>query len=124
MTKTSMTIEDLIRNGENSLVEFKNEKFHPGSLAKVVVAFANMYGGDVLIGVEDDGCISGVSDKAIEEKIVTICRNNITPPIIPIITSARIEDKKIYQVTVNKGEYKPYRVKTTNKFYATITRCQ
>lgn len=112
-----MSVEDLIHQGENSFVEFKNEHFHPDSLAKVVVAFANMQGGTILIGVEDNGLISGVSSKDIEEKIITICRNNVTPPLIPLITSVRVEEKIVYQVAINKGTYKPYKVKTTNKFY-------
>ena len=112
-----MTVTDLIRDGENSFVEFKNEQFHPDSLAKVVVAFANMQGGTILIGVEDAGYISGVSSKSVEERIVTICRNNVIPPIIPLITSVRLDDKMVYQVVIEKGTYKPYKVKTTNKFY-------
>jgi ATP-dependent DNA helicase RecG len=98
-----MSVETLIRNGENSLVEFKNEHVHPDSLAKEIVAFANTYGGDIFIGVEDDGSISGVSSKTTEERIITICRNNIGPPIIPLITSLTVERKKIYQITVTKG---------------------
>ncbi len=112
-----MEIPALIRNGENSFVEFKNEQVHADSLAKVVVAFANMQGGTVLIGVDDDGQISGVSSKDVEERIVSICRNNVSPPVIPLITSSRIDDKLVYQVTIEKGTYKPYKVKTTNKFF-------
>jgi ATP-dependent DNA helicase RecG len=115
--KDAMRIADLIRDGENSFVEFKNEQFHSDSLAKVVVAFANMQGGTILIGIEDDGRISGVSSKSVEERIVTICRNNVMPPIIPLITSVRLSDKTVYQVVIEKGTYKPYNVKTTNKFY-------
>lgn len=112
-----MTIPELIRNGENSLVEFKNEQAHPDSLAKAVVAFANMQGGTLLIGVEDDGRVSGVSSKDVEKRLITICRNNITPPIISIIRSVQIEGKTVYQVMIEKGVHKPYKVKTSNKFY-------
>lgn len=117
MEKRVKDIDALIRNGENSLVEFKHEQFHADSLAKVIVAFANTHGGDILIGVEDDGQVSGVNDKSVEEKIVQICRNNVSPPLLPLITSATITGKKLYRVTIEKGAYKPYKVKTTNKFY-------
>jgi ATP-dependent DNA helicase RecG len=76
---------ELITLGENSQIEFKSGEFRNESLAKEIVAFANMRGGKILIGVEDNGQISGVKDThLLMEKIIQICRNNIQPPIIPV----------------------------------------
>lgn len=110
-------LEEYLRDGENSLVEFKSEQVHPDSLAKAIVAFANMAGGEILIGVEDDGRVSGVNDPTLADKIIVIYRNNIAPPLIPVITSTEFQGKRIYYIAVSKGLYKPYKVKTTNKFY-------
>ena len=51
---------ELIANGENSGVEFKRDDLRPEQLAKEVVALANFQGGRILLGVEDDGTITGV----------------------------------------------------------------
>ncbi len=113
-------LEQIIELGESSLVEFKSERFHSESFAKEVVAFSNYKGGDIYIGVEDSGIVSGVSSKKVEEKIVNICRNNITPSLIPEIIPFKINEKIIYKVNIPKGEYRPYKVKKSNKFYIRV----
>lgn len=112
----TININEIIKAGENSKTEFKSVRFHSDSMAKEVAAFANMNGGDIYVGVSDQGEIEHV-DKGIEERIINICRNNIQPSIIPEITSFVIEEKKILKVTVEKGRHKPYKVKTSNRFY-------
>ncbi len=108
-------LKELFSLGENSIIEFKREDVHNDSLGKVIVAFANFEGGDIWIGVEDDGSISGVNIPKLDEKIVHICRNNISPPIIPNIQTYKIENKQIIRVGIDKGKSKPY--KTRGKYY-------
>jgi len=112
-----MNIQDIIKLGENSVVEFKSENFHNNSLAKEIVAFANFHGGTVYIGIDDNGNVNGILDTKIEEKIVNICRNNIIPSIIPQIKKINFEDKQLIELFIEKGINKPYKVKTSNKYY-------
>jgi ATP-dependent DNA helicase RecG len=81
MTKTELI--ELIRNGENSGVEFKRDTIENRALAKELVAFTNLQGGCVLLGVEKDGTISGISRNNLEEWIMTACRDKIRPELIP-----------------------------------------
>ncbi len=58
-----MTLKELNRiaeNGENQTVEFKKKVDFPEKVVKEVVAFANTEGGNLFIGIEDDGLISGL----------------------------------------------------------------
>ena len=77
---------ELIRNNENSGVEFKRDDVRPEVLAKELCALANLEGGHVLLGVEDDGSITGLTrdpHKA-EEWVMNICRGDaLRPPLIP-----------------------------------------
>jgi len=52
-------IREIIKNGENSYIEFKEEGIKPKDLAEEIVAFANSEGGTILIGVDDDGEANG-----------------------------------------------------------------
>jgi ATP-dependent DNA helicase RecG len=109
---------DLIRLGENSRVEFKSSGFRNESLAKEIVAFANMKGGTIFVGVEDNGEISGVENSQdLMERIIQICRNNIQPPLIPELISIPHKDKYIVVIEIEKGICKPYRVKSLNRYY-------
>ena len=46
-------------------------------LAKELVAFSNLEGGMVLLGVEDDGKIAGLIRDDLEEWVMNVCRNKI-----------------------------------------------
>jgi len=74
---------ELIRNGESSGVEFKRDTVENWKLARELVAFANGSGGSVLLGVEDDGTVSGTTRPNVEEWVMQLCRDKIRPEIIP-----------------------------------------
>ncbi|MFU0783649.1 MAG: hypothetical protein ACFWT2_11295 [Thermoanaerobacterium thermosaccharolyticum] len=81
-----MTVEEvknIIQNGENSYIEFKEEEIKAKDLAKEIVAFSNSEGGMILIGVDDEGNIKGIKNDRMEETIMNICRNNCIPNIVP-----------------------------------------
>src|SRR6218665_3917853 len=83
MTITRTELLEMIRNGENSGVEFKRDDVQNHDLAKELVAFANLEGGIVLLGVEDDGSISGITRQKLEEWDMTACRDKIRQGLIP-----------------------------------------
>ena len=97
-------LNEIIRNGESSKVEFKREDVHPNSLAEEIVAFANFEGGVILIGVDDKGKVVGCKRDDIDEFIVNVCRNNVRPSFIPLIEKVLVEGKKIVVVTIPRGD--------------------
>ena len=101
---------ELIRNGENSGVEFKRDGTQNHDLAKELVAFLNLEGGTVLIGVEDDGSISGTTRDRLEEWVSELCRIKIDPPIIPLLSWVRdiAPGRDVLAVSVTSGPGKPY----------------
>lgn len=87
MTKTELI--ELIRSGENSVVEFKNDAVDNHRVARELVAFLNAFGGTLLLGVEDDGSISGIAREDIGEWVTNLCRDKIRPEVIPRIEMVR-----------------------------------
>lgn len=58
-----MTVRELqllVKEGEHSTLEFKRKVAHPEKIIKEIVAFANTEGGNLLIGVNDDGHLTGL----------------------------------------------------------------
>lgn len=103
-----MTITELleaIHNGENSGIEFKRDDIDNRELAKELVALTNHWGGSVLLGVEDDQSISGVTRDNLEEWVMQACRDKIRPEIIPFYQLLRdvSEGKDVAVVTVAPG---------------------
>ncbi|MFC2141104.1 ATP-binding protein [Acidobacteriota bacterium] len=101
-------IIQLIKGGENSSVEFKAPDVKIDSVAKEMVAFSTN-GGVILLGVEDNGEISGLTgNKNIEEWAANIARNNVIPAVSIKYDEVEIENKKIAVLEVSKGKDKPY----------------
>jgi ATP-dependent DNA helicase RecG len=96
---------ETISNGENSGVEFKRDTLQNYDLAKELVAFSNLGGGMVLLGVEDDGSISGITRDNLEEWVITTCRDKIRPAIIPFFEIVRNVEpgKNVAIVRVTRG---------------------
>ena len=86
---TRIELLELINNGENSGVEFKRDVIDNRALAKELVAFSNLSGGAVLLGVEDNGAVSGITRENLEEWVMTACRDKIRPGIIPFFEIVR-----------------------------------
>ena len=111
---------ELISRGEGPTLEFKRDGLQIESLAKALVAFLNLEGGTVLVGVEDDGSISGTKRANIEEWVAEACRTKIEPPIVPLLSWIRsIEpNRDVLAVEVTLGPDKPYaRVHNNHRTY-------
>jgi ATP-dependent DNA helicase RecG len=101
---------EIIDNGENSGVEFKRDDTPPEKIAKECVAFANLKGGMILLGVEDDGTISGIKRPNCEEWVMdTIFGNYIHPRIIPYYEEVHIDGNlRVGIIRISTGTTKPY----------------
>ena len=116
MNKTELL--EIIRNGENSGTEFKRDDVHPQSLAKEIAALANLEGGRILLGVEDDGTVIGLTRSDIEEWVMNISSDNIQPQIIPYFEVVLWEDdKKVGVITIPEDSPdKPYKARQGNRW--------
>jgi hypothetical protein len=85
----------LIANGENSGIDFKRDDLRPEQLAKEIVAMANLKGGSVLLGVEDDGSISGIQRTDLELWVMdTVFSRGVHPMILPYYEEVMLDDGK------------------------------
>ena len=107
---------EIIANGENSGVEFKRDDIRPEQLAKEIVALANVQGGRILLGVEDDGQITGLQRPETQEWILNVFRDKVHPQIIPFYEEIVIEENlRVGVITLSMGVSKPYVVRHNNR---------
>ena len=114
MTQNELT--ELIANGENSSVEFKRDTLAPEKLAKEIVALANLKGGTILLGVEDDGSISGITRDNLSEWIFdTVLGRYVHPLLLPYYEEIAVGDKKVAALSFPQGSSKPYVVRKNDR---------
>lgn len=94
---------------EGITTEFKRE--YTDEIKKAVIAFTNTRGGEVLIGVEDDGTVIGVPDvDGTMLKVTNALRDSIKPDITMFLMCEKreIDGKDVVAVSVQKGAACPY----------------
>ena len=108
-------LQSLIREGEHQQQDFKYRVSDALKLAKSVSAFANTDGGRLLIGVRDDGNMSGVRD---EEEIYMMhqaayryCR----PEASIKFDTYHVDGRTIVIATVPPSEHRPICVVSDNE---------
>ncbi len=99
----SAYIYDLIRQGENISLDFKHSITDSKKIARSLVAFANTQGGKLLIGVKDNGKISGIRTEE-EYYMVEAAAHLHCRPEMPFKTETwDIKGKRILEVIIEKS---------------------
>ena len=103
---------ELIRRGEDSQTQLKQNINSPESLAGDLVAFSNSKGGKIIIGVNDQGKVIGLSsddirriNQLLSNTATGLVREPINPTTEIISTAAGL---LVMVVTVPEGISKPY----------------
>lgn len=102
---------DAIPPVESTIVEFKSD--WSDSIKNELIAFANTFGGNLYIGVADNGSPIGLDNPTkLQERIVSMARDNIFPSILHLLAFKvlTIEGRSILLVHVDRGDEPPYRL--------------
>ena len=100
---------EIIGRKEGEALEFKSSEADPRRLAEIVASFANHSGGILLIGVDDDGRVSGATiGRGTVENLANTINDNTDPTIYPRITTPTVDGKKIIAIEVAPSDQKPH----------------
>jgi ATP-dependent DNA helicase RecG len=105
---SEFTVETLIQQGENLSVEYKSDKkcLPDRDLVAVVVSLANTEGGVLLLGVEDDGRVTGLHPNHENiSGIPSLVANRTIPSISVRVEKHDIQGHSLARVTVPKSRY-------------------
>ena len=104
-------LQQRIAVGENLHTELKSWPLNPSSLAETLIAFANTDGGQLLIGVSDNGQLLGVADvDAVMRMVDNVAYNNCEPPLTIVQETVNNEaGRAVVVVNIPKGDQRPYR---------------
>jgi len=111
-----MNIKRLIFQGEGTTLDFKKTITSNEKIAKSLVAFANNRGGQLLIGVADDGTIKGVKSEDEERYMITKSAHQFCKPAIePDFEEVYVDDKLVLVVKIAPSDTKPHYALDENK---------
>jgi ATP-dependent DNA helicase RecG len=108
--ETTELLETIAR-GEDSRHQFKEDVTNPTSLAAEMAAFANSGGGQIFIGVADDGRIQELDRTNVarlNQLISNAASTNVRPAINPRTENVAYGSGVILVVTIPDGLSKPY----------------
>jgi len=102
--------------GEGTTLDFKKTITNNEKIAKSLVAFANNKGGQLLIGVADDGSIKGVKSEDEERYMITKSAHQFCKPAIePEFEEIYVDDKLVLVVKIAESDTKPHYALDENK---------
>ena len=102
---------NLIALGEDSQHQFKSNVTRSDSIAQEMVAFSNSHGGYLIIGVNDDGSISGLNAEdisRINQLVSNASTEHMRPPIAPTTQNFNFPNGMVMLVHIPEGISKPY----------------
>lgn len=98
-------MERLIPEKESLMVEFKSDlkKYSDSSLFEDIVAFANTDGGDLYLGVEDDGTVTGVHKDHENPATLNAYIANNTMPSVSTRCEIIDDERPVLKISVPKS---------------------
>lgn len=105
-----MNVTELLQKQEGKTLEFKRDFSSPDGIIRTIIAFANTAGGVVLLGVEDgDKSVRGIDDPLqVEEKLVSLINDTISPRLIPSIEIISWRHKQLLAIEVFPSPNRPH----------------
>lgn len=107
----SVELFKIIDRGEDSQHQFKSNLSNVDAMAAEMVAFSNTNGGRIIIGVTDNGKISGLTGDDVNRLNLLISNaasQSVRPPINPFSENIAVPGGLVIVLTIPPGISKPY----------------
>ena len=101
----------LIAIGENEQLDFKKTITHPDKIARTLVSFANTRGGTILVGVQDNGTISGVDPEEEKHTLQLAAQFYCDPPLTLNYQEVEMNNRLVLEVSIPESTQKPHLAK-------------
>jgi len=114
----------LISEGEHQMLDFKFEISDCKKIARSLVAFANTDGGRLLIGVKDNGVISGIRSDEEKHMIEAAARMYCKPEVSYTTKEWNINGKTVLEVIIPKSTCIKHKAPDQHNIYKVYIRCK
>jgi len=118
----SSYIQNLICQGEHQQQDFKFEINDAKKIARSLVAFSNSHGGKLLIGVKDNGNITGIQSEEEYHMLEAAAQMYCRPAVKFTFQKWTIKGKTILEVDIAEGDKKPFLAMNEDKKWIAYVR--
>ena len=104
-------LQAILARGEDSRHQFKTDLNNADAMAAELIAFANTAGGQLYIGVADDGQVHGLATADVarlNQLLSNAASQNVRPPLNPVSANIQTRHGLVMVVDVAEGLNKPY----------------
>ncbi len=115
-------VRQLILQGEGLHLDFKFEISDSAKIARSLVAFANTDGGTLLVGVKDNGKITGIRSEEEYYMIEQAAQQYCKPEVKFQTKEWSLDGKKILEVIIPKSQNIPHKAPDKNGKYKAYIR--
>jgi len=118
----SSQIYDLIKNGEDQHLDFKQSITSPNKIARTMVAFANSEGGRIVIGVDDYGDVVGIDAEQEKYMMIQAGKKFCDPPIFVHFTTMEEQQMTVLiaEIESSKSEHRALNESGEWNFYVRV----
>lgn len=104
--KIALEVKSMLPKKETLTIEFKSDKkkLSNSDIFDAVVAFANTEGGDLYLGIEDNGTVTGVHKDHINPCTLSAFIANNTLPPVPIRAEIIEDEYPVLKISVPKSQ--------------------
>ena len=104
-------LHQLILAGESETLDFKKRIAQPDRIARTLASFANTRGGIILVGVMDNGQITGIDPEEEKHLLTQAATQFCQPPVQIFFKEMEEDDKTVLKVIIPESREKPHLVK-------------
>ena len=115
-------IQDLIKEGEHQMLDFKFEISDSRRIARSLAAFANTDGGRLLVGVKDNGAIAGVRSDEEIHMIQAAAEMYCQPKVEYTTEEWEINGKTVLEVIIPKDKHHKHKAPDNQGVYKIFVR--
>ncbi|TPE45916.1 AlbA family DNA-binding domain-containing protein [Pontibacter mangrovi] len=101
-------LQRLIWEGENDTVDFKQRVTKPEKISRTLVSFANTRGGIILVGVKDNGYVTGIDPEEEKHTLQLAADFYCDPPVQLQYEEIEQDGKMVLVVRVPESSHKPH----------------
>lgn len=102
-------IYNLIKRGEDQQLDFKQHITNSAKIAKTIVAFANTEGGEIVIGINDQGNIKGVDVSQEKYMMIKAGKRFCNPPIYIYFRTLHAKEGDVLIAEIKKSKSAEHR---------------